>query len=107
MKRRKLTCSTQCICKGFELSTCMKICLPKALNYSKHEVECGIGYEDRSQTLHFKLGHKVSNKGKHLNHLRWITKNMNKYKSSQAQRSSYAFHQLPFTMYAYHGLDKI
>ena len=25
----------------------------------------------------FKLGHKVSNTGKHLNHLRWITKNIN------------------------------
>jgi len=33
----------------------------------------------------FKLGKKVSNKGKHLNHLRWIIRNMNKYKPSQAQ----------------------
>ena len=38
--------------KDLKLTTCMKICLPKVLNYSKHEIECGIGYGNRGQTLH-------------------------------------------------------
>ncbi len=58
-----------------------------ALKYLKNEVECGKGYGDRSQTLHytFKLDHKVSNNGKHLNHLRWIIRNKSKYMSPQGQ----------------------
>ena len=65
----------------------MRTCLPKALNYSKHEVSAAKDMKIGAKHYTFKLGHKVSNKGKHLNHLRWIIRNMNKYKPSQAQKS--------------------
>ena len=71
------------LAKDLNLSMSMRICLPKALSYSKHKVE----YNKEAKHYTFKLGYKVSNKGKHLNHLRWIIRNKSKCMPSQGQET--------------------
>ena len=59
-----------------------------ALKYLKNEVECGKkDMEIGAKYYTFKLGHKVSNNGKHLNHLRWVIRNKSKYMSPQGQET--------------------